>query len=282
MPRAEASSRQRETALSEAVSAITRIATPKLIEANQAATELLLLGLTVDGLPGWDGGRGQTIQYIDWENPENNEFTVVNQFRVNCLPGFDRGKGFIIPDLVLLVNGIPLAVAECKSSSCPEPLAEAVDQLRRYSNQRRASGEVEDNEGNEPLFYTNQLLIATSFDEARVGAIGGMLDHYSGWKTVTPAKEEEIAVHLGVAKLSEQQRLIAGMLTKTNFLDIVRHYTLFMQDGGQTYKVVCRYQQFRAANRAMTGCVQARPALRTGNTTGVAALSGTHRVQVNP
>lgn len=240
-----------EARLSEAVSAIIRIATPKLIEANQAATELLLLGLTVDGLLGWDGGRGQTIQYIDWENPENNEFTVVNQYRVNCLPGFDRGKGFIVPDLVLLVNGIPLAVVECKSPSCPEPLAEAVDQLRRYSNQRRTSGEVEDNEGNEPLFYTNQLLIATSFDEARVGAIGGMLDHYSGWKTVTPAKEEEIAADLGVAKLSEQQRLIAGMLTKTNFLDIVRHYTLFMQDGGQTYKVVCRYQQFRATNRAI-------------------------------
>ena len=242
----------------------------------------MLLGLTVDGLPGWDGGRGQTIQYIDWQNPENNEFTVVNQFRVDCLPGFDRGKGFIVPDLVLLVNGIPLAVVECKSPSCPEPLAEAVDQLRRYSNQRRSSGEVEDNEGNEPLFYTNQLLIATSFDEARVGAIGGMLDHYSGWKTVTPAKEEEIAAQLGVAKLSEQQRLIAGMLTKANFLDIVRHYTLFMQDGGQTYKVVCRYQQFERQTVRLTGCVQARRVFRTVSTTAAAASSGTHRVQVSP
>ena len=76
-----------------------------------------------------------------------------------------------MPDLVLLVNGIPLVVVECKSPSVPEPLAEAVDQLRRYSNQRRASGEVDDNEGNEPLFHTNQLLIATSFDEARVGRV---------------------------------------------------------------------------------------------------------------
>ena len=66
--------------LSEAVAAITRIARPKLIEANQAATELLLLGITVDGLPGWDGGRGQTIRFIDWDTPENNSFTVVNQY----------------------------------------------------------------------------------------------------------------------------------------------------------------------------------------------------------
>ncbi|MFN8994803.1 MAG: type I restriction endonuclease, partial [Pseudomonadota bacterium] len=122
-----------EGRISEAVAAITRIARPRLIEANQAATELLLLGITVDGLPGWDGGRGQTIRFIDWETPENNSFTVVNQFRVDCPPGYNSGKAFIVPDLVLLVNGIPLVVVECKSPSVPEPLSDAIDQLRRYS-----------------------------------------------------------------------------------------------------------------------------------------------------
>ncbi len=156
-----------EGRLSEAVAAITRIARPKLMEANQVATELLLLGFTVDGLPDWDGGRGQTIRFIDWDCPTNNQFTVINQYRVDCPPGYNRGKGFIVLDLVLLVNGIPLVVVECKSPLIPEPLVDAVDQLRRYSNQRRASFEVEDNEGNEPLFYTNQLLIVTSRDEAR-------------------------------------------------------------------------------------------------------------------
>ena len=51
--------------IAEAVAAITRLGTAKLMEANQKATELLLKGITVDGLPGWDGGRGQTIQFID-------------------------------------------------------------------------------------------------------------------------------------------------------------------------------------------------------------------------
>lgn len=237
--------------LSEAIAAITRIGTSKLMEANQAASHLLQLGLTVEGLAGWDGGRGQTIRYIDWDNPENNDFTVINQYRVDCLAGYNSGKAFIIPDLVLLVNGIPLVVVECKSPSVPEPLADAVDQLRRYSNQRHANYEVDDNEGNEPLFFTNQLLIATSFDEARVGAIGSLFEHFASWKTVSPAKEEDIASQLGVAALSEQQRLIAGMLTKANLLDIVRHFTLFMQAGGQTIKTVCRYQQFRAVNKAI-------------------------------
>ena len=62
--------------LSEAVAAINRLGTAKLMEANQKATELLLKGITVDGLPGWDGGRGQTIQYIDWDIPANNRFKI--------------------------------------------------------------------------------------------------------------------------------------------------------------------------------------------------------------
>lgn len=168
-----------EARLSEAVAAITRLGANKLMEANQKATKLLVHGLTVEGLPGWDGGRTQTIRFIDWDTPANNDFTVVNQYRVDCPPGFNSAKAFIVPDLVLLVNGIPLVVVECKSPSIPDPLAEAVDQLRRYSNQRKANFEVGENEGNETLFATNQLLIATSFDQARVGAIGAHMEHFA-------------------------------------------------------------------------------------------------------
>jgi type I restriction enzyme R subunit len=245
--------------ISQAVSAITRIGAAKLMEANQIATELLLKGITVDGLPDWDGGRGQTIQYIDWTHPDRNQFTVINQYRVDCPPGYNSGKAFIIPDLVLLVNGIPLVVVECKSPAVPEPLAEAVDQLRRYSNQRRANFEMQDNEGNEPLFYTNQLLIASSFDEARVGCISGLFEHFATWKTVAPRTEAEVAESLGKTTLSAQERTIAGMLDKSNLLDIIRHFMLFMPVGGQTIKAVCRYPQFRAVNKALAR-------LRTGKT----------------
>ncbi len=237
--------------ISEAVAAITRIGASELMEANQVATELLLKGHTVDGVADWNAGRGQTIQYIDWASPERNQFTVVSQFRIDYPPGHDRGKGFVVPDLVLFVNGIPLIVVECKSPSVAEPLPEAVDQLRRYSNQRRANFEVEDNEGNEALFHTNQLLIATSFDETRVGCIGAAFDDFTTWKTVTPLTESEVAASLGKDKLSEQERTIAGMLSKSNLFDIVRHFMLFMQSGGQTIKAVCRYQQFRAVSKAV-------------------------------
>ncbi len=249
--------------LSEAVGAITRLGTLKLMEANEKATQLLIKGLTVEGLPDWNGGRGQTIRYIDWDTPANNRFTVVNQYRVDCPPGFNSAKAFIVPDLVLLVNGIPLVVVECKSPSVQEPLAEAVDQLRRYSNQRRAAFEVDDNEGNEALFATTQLLVASSFDEARVGCIGAAFEHYAQWKTVVgpdgQGSEIEIANALGKAGLSEQERLIAGLLNPAHLLDVVKNFMLFMQTGGQTIKSICRYQQYRAVNRAIAR-------LKTGQT----------------
>lgn len=257
-----------EARLSEAVSAITRLGTAKLMEANEKTTQLLINGITVDGMAGWEGGRGQTIRYIDWDTPSNNRFTVISQYRVDCPPGFNSAKAFIVPDLVLLVNGLPLVVVECKSPSIPEPLAEAVNQLRRYSNQRRIAFEVDDNEGNEPLFATNQLLIASSFDEARVGCVGAAFEHFAQWKTVAgpdaAGSEAEVAAGLGKANLSEQERLIAGLLTPSHLLDVLRNFMLFMQAGGQIIKTVCRYQQYRAVNRAIVRLKSGQTRLQHG------------------
>ena len=249
--------------LSQAVGALTRHGRSGMMEANQAVSELLLKGLTVDGLPDWSGGRGQTIRYIDWDNVGANTFTVASQFRVDCPPGHDVSKDFIIPDIVLLVNGIPVVVVEAKSPAIPEPLAEAVEQLRRYHNARKAAHEFEENEGAPALFDSVQLLIATSFDQARVGCIGAGIENFDQWKTVVgpdgTGSEDDVSMELGKTELSEQERLIAGMLRPAHLLDILRHYMLFMNVGGKTIKTVCRYQQYRAASRALER-------LRTGKT----------------
>jgi type I restriction enzyme, R subunit len=238
--------------IAQAVSALEHVAAPKLMEANQEATAFLMKGISVEGLPDWDQGRSQTVHYIDWERPENNTFTVMNQFRVDCPGGMS--KGFIVPDLVLFVNGVPLVVVECKSPGIPEPLPQAVDQLRRYSNQRKAAGEIEDNEGNQKLFHTNQFLVATSFDQARVGTISADMQHYLEWKDTAPVPLADVAKELGVAgpdALASQQKLVAGMLRPEHLLDIVRHFTLFQPADGRIIKVVCRYQQFRAVQAAV-------------------------------
>ncbi|NWL15367.1 type I restriction endonuclease subunit R [Pseudoalteromonas sp. Scap03] len=245
-----------EQRVNQAISAISRVAASKLMEANQKASELLTNGIIVDGLPDWDGGRARSIHFIDWDTPENNTFTVINQFKVKCPPGHDTSKKHIIPDLVLLVNGIPLVVIECKNPDSAEPMAAAINQLRRYSNQRFAGGEVEDNEGAPQLFNTNQLMIAASFEQCLVGTIGARAEFYKPWKTIATQSEPKrcekaLAKELGVSGLSAQQRLVAGMLMPESLLDIIRHFILFVHQGGQTIKMVCRYQQYRGVVRSV-------------------------------
>lgn len=235
--------------ISQAVSALERIASRRLMEANHEATGLLLGGIAVEGLPDWEQGRSRTVQYVDWDNPENNTFTAINQFRVDCPGGF--AKGFVVPDIVLFVNGIPVVVIECKSPGTSEPIPAAIDQLRRYSNQRKAAGEVEEDEGNERLFYTNQFVIATSFDEARVGTIGADAEHYMEWKDTAPISIAEVEAELSMDHLSSQNALVAGALRPGHLLDIIRHFCIYQQVSGRTVKIVCRYQQFRAVQAAV-------------------------------
>ena len=244
-----------EDRISQAVSALERIASPKLMEANQEATDLLLTGFSVDGLPDWDKGRSRTIHFIDWEHPENNTFTAINQFRVDCPGGF--AKGFVAPDIVLFVNGIPIVVVECKSPGTSEPIPTAIDQLRRYANQRKAAGEVDEDEGAERLFHTNQFVVATTSDEARVGTITADVEHFAEWKDTAPVPMAQVEAELGKDHLSSQNKLIAGMLRPAHLLDIIRHFTLYQEVSGRTIKIVCRYQQYRAvqvaAERLLTG-----------------------------
>ncbi len=229
--------------VAQAVGALTRPKSVRLIEINQELTERLLLGTTVDGVEGWDHGRDRTVQFIDWEHPERNEFLVVNQFRVEEPGG--QGHKFIAPDLVLFVNGMPLVVIEAKSPTVVEPVVKAIRQLRRYANQRGQP------EGNERLFHTNQFVVATCFEKALVGTFTSGEEHFAEWKTTEPVPEVDVCISLGVTALSSQERLVAGMLAPERLLDLVRHFTLFMQAESRMVKAVARYQQYRAVHRAL-------------------------------
>jgi type I restriction enzyme, R subunit len=232
--------------ISQAVGALTRIAAPSLLEANQKATELLLSGLSVEGLPGWDGGRDQRVHYIDWDNPLRNDFVVVSQFRVD-VPG-TQGRKCIVPDEVLFVNGIPLALVECKKPG--SALGEAVKQHLRYADRRGAQPQ----EGNAKLFHTMQLLIATSGDKAALGSITSAPQHYALWRDPYPLTTEELAHRLKKreAAVSQLDILAGVVLHPVRLLDIVHNYVTFMQTvDGKTIKAVPRYQQYRAVSKAI-------------------------------
>jgi len=212
-----------------------------LLEANEAIQKLLFKA-QVD-INDVTGEQDPVVKLIDFANPENNTFHAINQFRIDT-PGCV--KQFIIPDIVLFVNGIPLIVVECKKGgpNCANPMPEAFEQLRRYMNQRKATQQQGLKEGEPKLFHTSLMVIRSCGLEADYGTITSGLEHYFPWKTQCPNADASID------GMNQQQQLINGMLNKTNLLSILRTSAVFMDtDGGPRIKVICRYQQFRAANK---------------------------------
>jgi len=227
-----------------AISALERLGARSLIEANQKATYLLTQGTVVEGLPEMQGGRNKTIHYIDYADPDNNDFLAMSQFRVNT-PGDER---YILPDIVLFVNGIPIGVVECKNPTITQPIDSAITDLHKYSNQRDY---IDANEGAEKLFWYNQVMIATCFDIAKSGSLTGRNEHYVEWKDTTPIPLEHTTRLLAKAHLSSQEILIAGMLNQQNLIDLLDHFIVFDQRSGQTVKILARYQQFRAVHETI-------------------------------
>jgi type I restriction enzyme, R subunit len=228
-----------------------------LLEANEAITALLFKAQT--DVNEATGEADPVVKLIDFEHPENNSFHAINQFRIDT-PGCVRA--FIIADIVLFVNGIPLCVVECKkgSETCANPMAEAFVQLQRYMNKRSETAAAGLREGEPRLFHSNVLLIRSCALEADYGTITSSEEHFYDWKTLYPLGDEALE------GMNAQQRLIAGMLTRANLLQILRTSTVFMDtDSGPRIKVVCRYQQYRAAakivQRLRTG---ASPMERSG------------------
>jgi type I restriction enzyme R subunit len=212
-----------------------------LLEANEAIQALLFKAQAdVNELT---GESDPVVRLIDFHTPGNNQFHAINQFRIDT-PGCV--KSFIIPDIVLFVNGIPLCVVECKkgSETCANPMQEAFVQLQRYMRRRKETELAGLREGEPRLFHSNLLLIRSCGLEADYGTITSGDEHFYAWKTLYPRDDAD------TEGMNPQQRLIAGMLTKGNLLQILRTSAVFMDaDGGSRIKVVCRYQQFRAANR---------------------------------
>ena len=215
-----------------------------LHEANKAVHELLIKGTGTDRNELTGENTSQIVKLIDFKNPENNSFIAINQFRI-VTPGGPR-EG-IIPDIVLFVNGLPLVVIECKDKDVSEPLSEAEIQIRRYSNRREDDYGVK--EGEEKLFYFNLFSIITHGEEARVGSISADFDYYFNWKDIFPEEYKTIQV---TPDEQRQEVLIRGMLNKEIFIDILKHFTLFMEvKKGTEVKIICRYPQYRAVGKTI-------------------------------
>ncbi|HBG19820.1 MAG TPA: restriction endonuclease subunit R [Desulfobulbaceae bacterium] len=247
-----------EITIDRAIRELERTDKPGGLERNRELTEKLIKGVSVLRATGGDSphSRNVTVRFIDFDpaKQDNNSFLAINQFRIDYI-----GRvGFVIPDVILFVNGIPLVIIECKSPSLAEtddggfwkPIESGINQLLRYANRRK---EVELEEGVEHLFHWNQLMVSSCYYAARVATYGADYKHYVEWKDTTPFSEAEVLAEIGRsgAKLRSQEKLVAGMLRPANLLDILRHFILFQTAEGKLIKLCPRYQQYRAVQKAV-------------------------------
>jgi type I restriction enzyme R subunit len=223
-----------ENNLKKAIRRTATVVAASTIEANERTHRDLVHYFSLEQDRG-SGRKGQTVRLIDFDNPDNNEFLVTNQFKVN------GPRENIICDIVVFINGIPLVVIECKSPTVPNPIESAITQLARYQDEIF---------GAPKLFQTNLLLVTTCGQAASCAAIGSEPRHFKAWKDPHPLAIADLEAKLG-RKPNPQEVLIAGIFDKRNLLDLLRNFVVFEAVGGRMIKKIARYQQFRAVNRAM-------------------------------
>ncbi len=229
-----------ENNLNKAVHEIQQVAGTSTMDENEQIHEKLVRHISVEQDRGY-GKQHQTVQYIDYENPENNDFFALNQFRVS------GPVESVKPDIVLFVNGIPLGVVECKSPQIPEPRSEALDQLTRYQNER--DGE---SEGAEELFRYNQFSVAAWMEGAVMGTYGTPKDQYKPWRDAYPLEDDEIIELFDLnGYLPDQYRMLYALFEPSRLLDQLRHFTVFENRQSGAIKMVARYQQYRAVRKAL-------------------------------
>ncbi len=226
----------------DALKQIQRFHSPELISNNEAFHRLLTEGINVtyqkDGHP-----RGDYVWLIDFDNPENNEFTVVNQFTVIENEINKR------PDVILFVNGIPLVVIELKNPADESATVKsAFKQIQTY----KATIPT--------LFHYNGLLVISDGLEAKMGSLSAGYSRFMAWKSADGVDEASPLI-------GQMEVLIRGMLNKETLLDLIRHFTVFdkskkedLQTGIatiETVKKIAGYHQYYAVNRAVKSAIRA-------------------------
>lgn len=198
-----------------------------LISTNEKIYDLLTLGKSyqenmVDGTK-----RSFDIKYIDFEHPENNDFYVTEEFSVLRM----NGKDYARPDIVLFVNGIPLAVIECKDASVP--IIQAISQNIRNQKPDYIP----------QLFKFIQIVMAANKNETKYATCGTPDKFWSTWNEQYVEKQNELLNKTVIGRqVTKQDRDIISLFEKERFLELIKDFIIF--EAGK--KKICRYQQYFA------------------------------------
>lgn len=244
-------------AIEDAIKQIQRIHSPQLITNNETFHRLLTEGVKVSyqkDLPasaGQAGGRqerGDLVWLADFQNPDNNDFVVCNQFTVTSTSSV-TGAINKRPDVLLFINGLPLVVIELKNPADENAtVRSAFKQIQTYK--AAIPG----------LFAFNCFTIISDGLEARAGTISSAYSRFMAWKTSDGRKEASPLV-------GQLETLIRGMLNQETLLDLIRHFIVFEKIKKEdlhtgiatieTTKKLAAYHQYYAVNRAVESTIRA-------------------------
>ncbi|CAK0753969.1 putative type I restriction enzyme HindVIIP R protein [Gammaproteobacteria bacterium] len=224
-----------EESREEAVRKVLRVGTPALVQTNRAFHRMLRDGVPVE-YPRPSGGiAGDYARLVDFDNVNANDWLVVNQFTVI------EGQHNRRPDIVIFVNGLPLAVIELKNSADEKAtLWSAYTQFQTYKAEIAA------------LLHYNELLVVSDGVQARIGSLTANQEWFKVWRTIDGEDDApKTALELEV--------LIRGVFERQRFLDLLQHFIVFEEDpdSGTLHKIIAGYHQFHAVNAAVEKTVRA-------------------------
>lgn len=201
---------------------------------NRAFHRMLVEGVTVEYSRRDGSIAGAQARVMDFDEPANNDWTAVNQFRVV------ENKQNRRPDVVLFVNGLPLTVIELKNPADEQAtIWTAFAQLQTYKAELLN------------LLAFNELLVISDGVEARLGTLTAGREWFKPWRTVSGEQVEDVGA-------SQLEVLLKGVFEKRRFLDFIRDFIVFEDEGGgRLVKKTAGYHQFHAVRVAVAETLRA-------------------------
>ena len=202
-----------------------------LMQANRQFHRWLTDGVPVEVQRGGET-LGDRVKLIDFQNADANEWLVINQFSVEG-PKLTRR-----PDVVVFVNGLPLAVIELKNpADTNADIWHGFRQLQTYKE------DIPD------LFVFNEVLAISDFLLARMGSLSADQERFNAWRTIDGERLDPLG------EMQQLETLVRGLFRKDFFLEYLRHFVLFEDDGN--VKKIAGYHQFHAVRAVVHSVIQA-------------------------
>ena len=211
---------------------------PVLIEDHRAFHELLLTGIPISYTDAAGEERHDHARLIDFDDPTANELLAVNQLTII------EGRKNRRPDILLFINGLPLAQIELKAPGEEDSAQKAVNQVRHYT------------ETIPGLYRYVEIVGVSNLLDARVGTAATSPEHFARWRRIGEAEQDDEPPAL--------QRMIEDVFAPAALLELIRDFVLFESDGARTWKVMAKYHQVHAARAAVESVAAAMNADKRG------------------